>query len=89
MSDIQETLQERESTHGRFEDNAALTEELMKLIRGSNNWQHIPPIFKVALFMICHKIARALSGDFQFDDHWKDIQGYAKLIEDYCKSKSK
>ena len=32
--------------------------------------------------MIQHKIGRILNGDPNYDDNWKDIAGYSKLIAD-------
>jgi hypothetical protein len=32
-----------------------------------------------ALEMIAHKIGRIIAGDPDFDDHWDDIAGYAKI----------
>lgn len=86
-------LQQRHSTHGRFEDNAQATELLMEVLRATPNYKDAPDTVKVASFMIVHKLARAFSGDLLFDDHWKDIAGYATLIvnsikQDTCKTTS-
>lgn len=34
--------------------------------------------------MICNKIARAVNGDPQYFDNWRDIAGYATLAEKAC-----
>lgn len=45
-------------------------------------WQLLDPVKRQALTVIADKIARILSGDPNYDDNWRDIQGYAKLVED-------
>lgn len=82
LDQLPSVLQQRFSTHGRFSDNARLTEQIMDVLRSSPNWDSCDPCVKVATFMIIHKLARALSGSVLFDDHWKDIAGYATLIVD-------
>lgn len=79
-----ELIQTREASHGKFEDNAALTVEIMECYRKSPHWNTAPPTVKVAVYMIVHKMSRALSGSVLFDDHWKDVQGYASLVENIC-----
>lgn len=79
-----ELLASRETTHGAFYDNAWCTERLMKTLRIMPLWDDLSPTTSVAIFMIIHKISRAVSGQELFDDHWKDIQGYAKLVEITC-----
>jgi len=37
---------------------------------------------KEALEMILHKVARIVSGNPNHADHWHDIGGYSKLVED-------
>jgi hypothetical protein len=41
----------------------------------------MPATHRETFEMIAHKIGRALAGDFNFADHYTDIQGYARLIE--------
>jgi hypothetical protein len=44
---------------------------------------------KESVDMICHKIARIVNGGQpQEIDHWHDIAGYAKLVEDILYSYS-
>lgn len=45
-------------------------------------WEKLDPVKKQSLEVIADKIARILSGDPNYDDNWRDIQGYAKLVED-------
>lgn len=73
-------LSERGNTHGRFCDNAALTDKVMQVFQASPKWEEAPAVVRVAIFMIVHKISRALSGSVLFDDHWRDVIGYAELV---------
>jgi tRNA nucleotidyltransferase/poly(A) polymerase len=82
MSDIDETLKQRGNVHGDFTDNARVTEELMKALKSGPMWQGMDPVKKVGLFHIIHKAARIVSGDPNFADHWHDIGGYAKCVEE-------
>lgn len=84
MSDIQTTLAERGESHNRgpYVELAALSQCLKRLMRGSRNWKGLPPDSKESLEMIAVKIARILSGDPAERDHWHDIIGYAKLVDD-------
>ena len=51
-------------------------------MRQSTNWPRLDHVQAEALEQIATKIGRLLSGDSKHADHWKDIQGYAKLVED-------
>lgn len=75
-------LSERAGQHGNFADNANLATELMSIVEDSPNADAVTadPTIKVGIFMILHKLARALSGDLRYVDHWDDIAGYAKLV---------
>lgn len=81
---IEETLAERQNTHGRFTDHAIVAQALKREMQNSKNYAecNLSAAHKEALDMIQHKIARILSGDPNVADHWHDIGGYAKLVED-------
>lgn len=79
--DLTEVLKERGSRHGIFTEHAAVTQEL-KAVIARNNHGNLSPDQQESLDMICHKIGRVLAGDPNFDDHWIDIAGYAKLVAD-------
>lgn len=79
-------LKERGSRYGSFRDNARVSQSLAKIVRGEQEarigrgqspmtWYELE-----ALEMICHKIARIVSGnDTSYADNWDDIAGYAQL----------
>jgi hypothetical protein len=71
----------RNKVHGDFAVDAALSQEIKNSMRRGLNWSNLSLIQKEALEHIATKIARILSGDPSHADHWKDIQGYARLVE--------
>ena len=85
MPDTQPTnalLDARGSTHGDFTTNSAISHALKLIMRGSPNWPKLSATQTEALEMIVHKISRALAGDHDHEDHWRDIAGYATLAAD-------
>lgn len=85
-----EVIAERGSTHGDFDDNAALSQALKDTIRGFQRkdgtypWEGFTPAMKDSLDMFCAKIGRIGAGRPDFRDHWADIAGYATLVADRC-----
>lgn len=82
MTDLNALLTERKSTHGDYTEHAMYTQRLKGYFRACPNWQKLEDHQRETLEMIAHKIGRILAGDPHFDDHWKDISGYAKLTAD-------
>lgn len=81
------TLDQREKTHGKYEDNCTVTQRLEDVIRtfskrGAEN--RLTDLDKETIHMILHKLARACNGNTDFADHWHDIAGYATLRERKC-----
>ena len=82
-----ELLTERQKTHGRFEDNARITQALKEIIRAENqkrlarNQRPLLNIQIEALELMCGKISRILAGDPNYPDHWHDAAGYAMLFD--------
>lgn len=79
---IDQLLAERKSTHGEYADHASFTQQIKAICHGSKNWQVMNSHERETLDMVAHKIGRILAGDPHFDDHWRDISGYAKLTAD-------
>lgn len=77
-------LNARQTTHGSFADNASHGQRLREHFRSSAHWAVMPLVQREALDMIACKLSRILSGQSTFDDHWKDIAGYAVLAEQAC-----
>ena len=79
MTDIKQTLAQRNGTHGNFTSNAQLSQGLKQLIREHRSVA-LSSAQLEALDMIAHKIARIVTGNPDVHDHWHDIAGYATLI---------
>jgi hypothetical protein len=73
-------LAQRHKTHGSFADNAAMSQRLKRVLRGSANWERLNCEQREALEMIALKLSRLLSGDPTLPDHVHDICGYAELL---------
>lgn len=76
---IERILNERESTHGSWADGARVSQDLKRALR--INKEHRPAWVNEALDRICMKLSRIAVGDHLEVDHWKDLQGYARLPE--------
>lgn len=76
---LNETLREREKTHGDFRRTAEIATALIDMTRPKGG---VPEnaVQRYAREMICGKLARIASGDPTFVDHWQDIAGYAQLV---------
>lgn len=74
----------RESTHGSFADNAAVSQMLKRVLRSSAGWERLTDIEREAMDMICLKFSRILSGKSRERQHWEDVVGYGKLAEEDC-----
>lgn len=78
---VDKTLQERGERYGRFMTHAQVTQELKDCMRAHPGWESLESDQAEALEMIAHKIGRILNGDPNYDDSWRDIAGYAVLVE--------
>jgi hypothetical protein len=79
-----DVLNERQTTHGSFSDNARVGQCLRNMWRSSKHWASMPVEHCEALDMIACKLSRILSGQSSFSDHWMDIAGYAELARKAC-----
>lgn len=84
-----ETLAERGSRYGNFEDGAVIMQKLKDIMRETEGWQRLKPNQREALEMIQHKIGRILNGDPMYDDSWRDICGYSQRVLDQLNGDSK
>ncbi len=79
---IDQTLNERGSRYGEFEDHARVSQRIQDEMRDDVfGWSRLADDQKQALTMIADKIARILNGDPAYLDNWHDIIGYATLVE--------
>lgn len=80
MADNAQALtQERRKTHGDWLEQAQLCDDTLGVWERSRNWNLLPAYKRMALMNIAQKVSRILSGDFNADDHFDDIGGYAHL----------
>jgi hypothetical protein len=88
--EVQDTLNNRQKTHGEFTDNAKIMQALKNIVRDSMNWPWPPgnigndltPAQCEAIDMILHKVGRIVTGNPNEPDHWLDIEGYARLVRE-------
>ena len=90
-ADVDAILNERATTYGRFVDVAEIAQEIKATIRigDTNRSEDLPADQIEALDMIASKIARILSGDSDYADSWIDIAGYATLVAERIKGKTR
>jgi hypothetical protein len=81
MARIDDTIARRGRHYGGFEGNARIAQNIKAAMRDSPNWEDLPPDMKESLELTATKIARILNGDPNWPDSWRDISGYATLIE--------
>lgn len=77
-------LTARHKTHGSFSENARYSQDIKRLFHAAPVWNGLHDVHKEALHMIALKLSRILSGQADFDDHWTDIEGYARLGKNAC-----
>ncbi|OYW77677.1 MAG: hypothetical protein B7Z37_03040 [Verrucomicrobia bacterium 12-59-8] len=56
----------------------------MEVFQSSPNYISSPPAVKHALGNIATKLARLLTGEVMYFDNWRDIAGYATLMDKIC-----
>jgi hypothetical protein len=79
---MESILEDRQATHGDFSDDAEMSQRLKNLIRQGRNWTHLQTFEAEALDNMMTKVARILSGNPHHPDHWRDLQGYPRLVEE-------
>lgn len=77
-------LTTRESTHGDFAENARVSQIIKEAYRSSPGWEKLTDIERESMDMIALKFSRVLSGKSMERQHWEDVVGYAKLVEERC-----
>lgn len=82
MTDVNAILQQRGARYGDFRDHALVAQSIKRAYSASPNYRDLPDMHRQALEVIADKIARILTGDYNYDDNWIDIQGYARLVQE-------
>lgn len=78
---IEDTLKERGSRYGSFEDSARISQAIKRAMIDTPNWLRLDDDQREALEIAAHKMARILNGDPNYVDSWHDIIGYIRLVE--------
>lgn len=76
---VSSILEERAAHYGDFKNVANVTEHLTRALDLGANSGNLDSVTKLAFYMICNKMARAVCGKIT-EDTIRDIQGYATLI---------
>ena len=74
----------RGKTHGSFDDNAIISQAIKEMFRAGSGWMRLTAVEREAMDMIALKFSRILSGKSLSKEHWEDVVGYAKLVEERC-----
>ena len=82
---VRQTLKTRQDQYGSFEDVAMFTEQMVDVMR-KGYYEKLAYNQKMALYMICSKMARIVNGNPNHKDSWHDIAGYATLIDNELES---
>jgi hypothetical protein len=77
-------LETREQTHGSFEQNAIISQDLKGAFRNVPGWKRLTDVERECLDMIALKVSRILSGKSLEHQHWEDVVGYASLALEKC-----
>lgn len=80
--DMQKLLAERGKTHGEYRDHARIAQALKDVMRSGPSYALLHDHERETLDMLAHKIGRVLAGNPHFEDHWRDMAGYATLSAD-------
>ena len=89
MKKINDTLKERDNSHGHFADTASIAQSIKWVFRNEQKWRTLNHIQMESLDLIATKCARILSGDPDLTEHWYDINGYSELARQDAESRSK
>lgn len=80
---IEKTLDERRKRYGDFGTHAYAKEAIVSYLIRLPSWSTADATSRQAAMMIVDKLVRAFNGDNKYADNPHDIQGYAKLWEDF------
>ena len=81
---VEQTLRERETTHGAFADVASYAQVLKDILRTSKGYPRMTDAQREACEAWLCKTARIMAGDVSYADHAHDVAGYATLYVRAC-----
>lgn len=82
MTDSEALLRERGGKHGDFTVGAQFTQDVMDVFHRQANWRLLEAFQKEGIHMIVHKMQRIMAGQHDYDDHWLDVEGYARCVRE-------
>lgn len=88
MSDIDKVLEQRGQQNGDYSLQSDIEQEIKRAIYSTGR-DDLSPYMRSSIDQIAHKLARIATGDIWHEDHWDDIQGYAKLAGDRVKARNR
>lgn len=78
---ITEILKQRGEQNGDYSLQSDIEQEIKTAIYSTARTD-MSPYMKSSIDQIAHKLARIATGDIWHEDHWRDIEGYARLSAD-------
>ena len=79
---VDDTIAKRAPVHGDFALQANISQRLRQIAGTGESYGYLTPVQAEALSLILVKVSRIVSGDPHHKDHWHDIAGYARLVEE-------
>lgn len=77
-----EVIEGRAKTHGDYSVGSNIALVMHRTLK-RHGVEELDDEMQYALWMFCAKISRILSGNPRDVDHWRDIAGYASLVQKY------
>lgn len=78
----QDVLDQRSGTHGDFTEWALVSQQLKHALHTAPRWDIMSAVQREVLDAVAGKLARIVTGDPDFLDHYRDIVGYARRALD-------
>lgn len=76
---IDDMIKDRETSHGAFQDTAAIAQALKATMRLTKNWEALPAESKEALEQLSTQLSRILTGDANVAEHWNKAAASLRL----------
>lgn len=84
MNRVSDILKERGQQHGDYKLQCDIAEQIKRALHGGvvECQSHLSNDKRHSLDLIATKLSRIVTGDPSHEDHWRDIEGYARLVAD-------
>lgn len=77
---VDQVISTQERVCGDFSLDAGMSQRLKAMLRGGENWHRLNAVEREALERMCGKLARIMTGNPHYKEHWDGIAGYARLV---------